>query len=243
MARRLRTTLPALSGLLAAATAFVAFESRAIAFEFGAGLMGVAGGNFQNKPDRRPTDPNNNPGFGGTTVGGGLMLDGRVLDGLLGLEVDVLRTTDSGGGDVTVNGVTGHVKISQGAWHVPILFKLTIPSPVVAPMFFVGPEIVAPGSHDGSVDGPFSAVVTVHSKSDTYTMLTLGGGVEIKLPLPILDLRIPIGLRLSYNPGLSDKYADRTTNTINATGTSGDVTYSSEMKYAVSATLGAALYF
>ncbi|HEX7671046.1 MAG TPA: hypothetical protein VF395_15730 [Polyangiaceae bacterium] len=65
------------------------------ATELGVGLMGAVGGNFQDKPDRAANLPDINPGFGGLTAGGGLMADLRFLDkGLLGLEVDLLRTRD-----------------------------------------------------------------------------------------------------------------------------------------------------
>lgn len=212
------------------------------ATEVGVGLMGAVGGNFQDKPDRTAGQPDINPGFGGLTGGGGLMADLRFLDkGLLGLEVDLLRTTDKGTGTITASGFGGSadykLKIGQSAWHLPILAKLTIPSPIVAPMFFLGPEIVFPSDGEATLDGPGASSVTVHAKADRYVMLTAGGGVEIKVPLPILDLRIPIGLRFSYNPSLKSSFSDRTT--ITATGT----TYDSAWKFAVNATLGAALYF
>jgi hypothetical protein len=224
-------------GLLIATTAVAASLTprTAHAVEFGAGLIGVAGGNFQDKPDRTGLQPDINPGFGGLTIGGGLMLDLRFIE-LIGLEVDVIRSGDHGTGTVSFNGYHNKVTIGQGAWHVPILAKVTIPSPVVAPAFFIGPEIVAPSAASTSVDPPLLAAAFTQ-KADTYVMLTLGAGVEIKLPLPVLDLRIPIGLRGSYAPGVSSNFADRTS----TNGTS--IVYRSEWKFAVNATLGAALYF
>lgn len=206
------------------------------AADLGLGLMGAVGGNFQDKPNRTATDPDVNPGFGGLTAGGGLMIDGRVLD-LLGLEVDVLRTSDKGTG--TINFPFGSYKltIGQSAWHVPILAKLTIPSPLVAPMFFVGPELVFPSDATAKLDGPGVDAASLHAKADHYVMITAGAGVEIKLPLPVLDLRIPIGLRVSYNPSLSSSFADRTKRTTEGT------TYDSAWKFAVNLTAGAALYF
>jgi hypothetical protein len=225
--------------------ATLAFTTTAAAANVGVGLMGQIGGNFQDKPGDRPLGyPDINPGFGGMTAGGGLMLDGRILE-MLGLEVDVLRTSDKGSGNVTFSAATPFgtisqtekVTIGQPAWHIPMLVKLVVPSPLVAPEFFLGPELVLPGSGSVTLD-PAVAGVTVHAKADTYWMITGGGGVEIKLPLPILDLRIPITLRGSYNPGLSSKYLDRTK--INATtGT----TYDSAWKFAFNFTAGAAIYF
>lgn len=207
--------------------------------DIGLGLMGIVGGNFQNKPEKSASDlPGlENPGFGGLTAGGGLMVDGRILDGLLGLEVDVLRTSDKGTGTITENGFSLKVTVGQGAWHVPVLAKLTIPSAVVAPMFFLGPEFVFPSKGQVATDPALPPGFDIKESADNYVVVTGGGGVEIKLPLPILDLRIPIGLRFSYNPGLSSTFSDRT----HVVGTT--LTYNSEWKYAVNLTAGAALYF
>jgi hypothetical protein len=213
------------------------------AAELGVGLIGAAGGNFLDKADRKATDPDIYPGFSGLTVGGGLMLDGRILDGLLGLEVDAIRSSDKGSGTVTFT-VPGYsaafkLKIGQSAWHVPILAKITIPSPLVAPAFFVGPELVFPSQADATIDGPVAVTNQFLATADSYLMVTFGGGVEIKLPLPILDLRVPIGLRGSYAPGISSAFSDR----VQHDAGYARVTYHSEWKFAVNGTVGAALYF
>jgi len=65
-------------------------------------------------------------------------------------------------------------------------------------------------------------------------------GVEIKLPLPVLDLRIPIGLRGSFAPGVSSDFNDRTSTNLLAMP---NITYHSEWKFQAAATLGAAVYF
>src|SRR5882724_2560586 len=128
--RTVSTTCRAGSALAALALVFISHPARAV--EVGAGLIGIAGGNFQDKPDRGPTDPDVNPGFGGLTIGGGLMFDVRFID-LIGLELDVIRSSDHGKGTYTFNGIQNKVTIGQGAWHIPILAKVTIPSPLVAP--------------------------------------------------------------------------------------------------------------
>jgi len=221
------------------ALAFASVPRAAHAFEFGAGLMGVAGGNFQDKPDQRPLGvPDVNPGFGGPTIGGGLMLDARFIK-LLGVEVDVIRSGDHGTGTVSFNNNSNKITIGQGAWHIPILAKVTIDLPVVAPAFFVGPEIVLPSKSSVSVD-PSYAAPAFGQTSDTYVMVTFGVGVEIKLPLPVLDLRIPIGLRGGFAPGVSSAFNDRTIINVGALPA---VTYHSEWKFQAAATLGAALYF
>jgi hypothetical protein len=206
-------------------------------------LIGALGGNFLDKTDDHPPGLDIYPGFGGLTMGGGIMGDLRFLDGLLGLELDVIRSTDKGKGTVTFTGLGGSadVKLTLGqpAWHVPILAKLTIPSPLVAPAFFLGPELVFPGAATTSIDSPVPVATPINATADSYVMITGGLGMEIKLPLPVLDLRIPIGLRGSYNPGVSSKFADR----VSASLAPQSVTYHSEWKFAVNLTAGAALYF
>src|SRR5262249_12553709 len=103
---------------------------------FGAGLIGIAGGNFQDKPNGQPAGMESNPGFGGLTIGGGLLLDVRFMK-LVGVEVDVIRSSDHGSGtqNATFNGVplaSAKFEIGQGAWHIPILPKLTFDMPIVA---------------------------------------------------------------------------------------------------------------
>jgi hypothetical protein len=201
----------------------------------GVGLMGIVGGNFQSKPERATFDPDINPGFGGVTGGSGFVLDSRFFN-LIGLEVDIIHSSDKGTGDVTFNGATSHVTIGQGAWHFPILAKVTFPSPLLTPMVFIGPEVIAPSKENVSVDPTF-AMAGFGQTVSTYVMLTFGGGIEIKLPIPVIDLRIPITIRGSWNPSVSSKFADRTPTQFVPT------TYKSDWQYAVNGTLGAAIYF
>ena len=62
-----------------------------------------------------------------------------------------------------------------------------------------------------------------------------GAAIEIKLPIPVIDLRIPIGLRLSYTPSVPSGYSERLDLTT--------LTYRSEWKYAFNFTVGAVLFF
>lgn len=200
----------------------------------GGGLFGIVGGNFQEKPSRAGFDPDVNPGFGGVTGGFGLMVDARFFK-LIGLEVDAIRSSDHGTGDVTFNGFTTHVTIGQAAWHIPILAKVAFDMPLVVPLVFIGPEIVAPSKSSVSTD-PSLAAAGFAQTVDTYVMLTFGGGIEIKLPIPVIDLRIPVTIRGSWNPGVSSKFSDRTTSLA-------PITYKSDWQFAVNGTLGAAIYF
>ncbi len=220
---------------------------------FGVGTLGALGGNFLDKPD--DTHPKYQgvsvgietyPGFGGVSGGGGLMLEGRFI-GLLGLEIDVLRSSDHGHGDLTINGTKFSMTIGQSATHVPVLAKLVAPLPVLRPMVFVGPEFVFPSSAEGKVDPVVVGFPQIAAKADRYTMVSFGLGMEFVLPVPSIDLRIPFTLRGGYNPSAGDTLDDRATHTITPVGPHAvridKIEYKSEWRYQAHATLGVAAYF
>jgi len=222
--------------------------------ELGAGLVGVGGGNFLSKPSDRTlpvgttgarVETSFYPGFAGSTLGGGAALDARILP-WFGLEIDVLRTTDRGSGEysLTIPGRTlkFDLTITQSAWHVPVLAKAAIPGPVVSPVFVLGPELVFPGDAAMEVENDLGATLpTLSAEVDGYWMLTFGGGLEIALPLPAIDLRIPFSLRGSWNPGVSDALEDRVETDVTVPGS--PVVIRSEWEYQVVATLGVSAYF
>ncbi len=209
----------------------------------GIGVLGVVGGDFLDKPSDRtlPGSPHSAdiyPGFAGLTAGGGLMFDARFFD-LIGLELDVYRSSDRGAGTLTINGVDSDISLGQGAWHLPLLLKLTVPTRVVRPMLFVGPEFVLVGAPHCTVTSQLPDEF-FSSRTSDYTLVTFGLGLEIKLPVKAVDLRIPFTLRGSYNPGVSDKLADRMR--ISDTKPQG-FDYDSNWQFQALATLGVAAYF
>lgn len=231
-------------GLGAASAVFAFFVAPAAAhaadvFKLGAGVMGAAGANWISKPSNASVSY---PGFAGFTAGGGLMLEARAL-GLVGVEVDLYRADNHGEGDLTAGSTTATLKIGQPALHVPILLKVVVPTGIVRPFVVFGPELVFPGTSDfsASPSGAFATRATV--SADSYTMWTGGLGLEIKLPLPMIDLRIPVGLRFGLNPALGDTLDKRA----EIRGTSGnvvtDIHYKSEWEYQAQLTLGAAVHF
>jgi hypothetical protein len=218
--------------------------------KFGLGVLGSFGGNFLNKPDDRTvtvpgfgtaTDTEY-PGFAGTTGGFGLMVDARLI-GFLGLEIDAIKMTNSGTADIdiTTNGRTQtfSVEISNDTWHIPVLAKVVIPLPLLAPFAVAGPEFVRVGGSSATVS---PAGLPVASHADHYTMWTGGLGVEVKLPLPGLDIRIPVSLRGSYNPSITDKVSDR----VNYTFAGNAITardFDARWRYQALGVVGAAIYF
>lgn len=234
---RLRSTL-VLSGTLTASLVVLLARPARAEKHFGVGLMGTLGGNFLDKPDRQLLEPDIYPGYGGVTYGGGLVLDGRVLDDVLGLEVDVLRSRDKGSGDVTFTSPQGSLQlthtIGQSAWHVPVLVKATIPTPFAGVQFMLGPEFVFPSDAESKTNPDFPGLT--RARADSYTMVTAGVGVEIKIPTPNLEFRIPIGLRFSYNPGVGSDFADRVKLT-------SPIEYESEWRFAAHLTAGFLAFF
>jgi hypothetical protein len=216
----------------AAVVAGLCFSANAQAFQLGVGLMAGGGGNFIPKPDPfvgiQP-----NPGFGGTTFGGGFAVDGRILP-FVGLELDIHFKSDKGTG--TFNNVD--FTIGGSSLHVPILAKFLLPSPLVAPFAILGPEYVSPNYGDAEVKG--GVVPSTAQFADSYWMFTFGLGMEIKLPLPVVDIRIPVSLRGSITPGASSDPLDRTHP---PTPPSPYYTYNAEWQYAFSLNAGAQIYF
>ena len=213
---------------------------------FGVGALGAVDANFLGKPgDRTVILPNGKtaldesyPGFGGVNGGGGFMAEVRFLK-VVGLEIDVLRTGDRGHGDINAS----TIDIGQGAWHLPILVKGVIPTGFVQPFAVIGPEFVFPGEATATVTPtPPIGSTTFAAHAGGYTMLTFGLGVEFKLPIPGVDIRIPFSARGSVNPGTSDKVSDRGDYKISGNAFTA-IDYKSEWQYRVALTLGAGVYF
>lgn len=184
------------------------------------------------------------PGFFGPSVGAGIAAEARIV-GIVGLEIDALyQFSERGKGDLTLGSTKYSISIGQSAFHVPILAKVVLPLPVVRPFVGLGPELVFPGDASAKVTGPGAVPMTIGAKADSYVMLAAALGVEIKLPLPAIDLRIPIAFRFGLNPGTSDKVVDRretatgiSTNAVTA------IAYKSEWQYQGQLTAGLSYWF
>ena len=77
----------------------------------------------------------------------------------------------------------------------------------------------------------------IDSEASDYGLLTFGLGFEIALPIPAVDIRIPLSLRGSVNLDTPETTAERTTLS------GGTVVYNSEWKFHTGVTLGVAWYF
>ncbi len=222
---------------------------------FSVGFLGQAGGNFLAKPDVQSingaTPEPEYPGFAGLTTGIGPTFELRFL-GYFGVEVDILVQSDSGSAELEVSQINNNniqqgkfrVEIQQDAIHVPLLFKGAIPGRIVTPVLFLGPEFVLPNAAsseitEGSIPG-FHNVTYGAMMAESYTAFIFGLGLEFNLPIPYVDVRIPLNLRGTINPGLSDQRIDRE----GRTGTNPvSVTYSTEWQYQAVANLGLSVHF
>jgi hypothetical protein len=207
--------------------------------DVGVGPLGASTGNFLDEPSEKAVMSSDGrtyravyPGFGGLGVGGGLALDVRYL-GIVGLELDLLFTNDEGTGEI--NGV--EITLGQSAVHLPILFKLAVPSPLVKPNVFIGWEFVFVGDPKISAEQPILAAL--EAEAQDYQLLIFGLGAELAPPIEGVDLRFPVSLRGAIHLGDTGKIEDRVEVFPGGAGQSFD----SRWQWHIYATLGVMYYF
>lgn len=186
-------------------------------------VLGTVAGSFLTEPRNqgislgglhaRPAGLPDEPGFAGIGGGLGIAVEAR-WRGVVGIEWQVLRTVDRGTADYSVvqagRSYQFSFELEQGAVHLPLLIKGVLPSEWVRPSLFVGPEFVIPDTVSyGIVDGNAPYDVDLVGDPRPYTMLAFGLGAELLLPIPDVDLRVPLALRGGYTPGLSTDRSDR----------------------------------
>lgn len=185
---------------LAAATA----QARPHKVEIGIGAAGFMNGTFMSEPaeDKKLVTveglapPNNQakvpyPGFWGLAGGGGVQLN-AMYKGMIGMELDLLFSQDTGKGEI--NEV--EIEMSQGAFHIPLLVKAAIPLKTVRPFLLLGPEFVLPGDPELTSDVDIG---DLKAEADPYINLQAGFGFEFQLPVSGVDLRVPLSFRGSIN--------------------------------------------
>lgn len=249
----------------AAASVALLYPSTAQAFDIvkiGFGFMGQVGGNFLDKPDDQTIQGQmatpEYPGFAGLMSGMGGFIDIRFID-YVGVELDVFSSSHKGSADFTVTNTgtgvsTAHdVEIRNSALHIPLLLKGALPGEIVTPTMFVGPEFVLPGDSEISVTPAMAgggANFGVVPDIESYTLVTFGFGMEFNLPIPtdILQVRIPLTLRGSVDPGSPNTREERSSIYDIKTDANGRVTaytedYETRWKFQALATLGASVHF
>jgi len=235
------------------------FQWHALDFmTFGIGGLGIAGANFLTKPGDQTVggqdfpEDSQYPGFAGPALGGGLMFEVRFL-GYVGLELDVLFQSDHGTADLdtTTRDAMGNIinrqqftiKIGNKATHLPLLIKGALPGKWVTPVVFLGPEFVVPGDakcEEACTSNPSGT--TYGAYSEGYTAFTFGLGLEVNLPIPKADIRIPLSLRGNYVPSVGGTREDRANQTTNGTNITSEE-YSTKWQFQAAGTFGVAWHF
>ena len=141
--------------------------------------------------------------------------------------------TNKGHADIDVGSRSLTLNIQHDAWHIPVMLKGSLPLPLLSPFVVVGAEFVR--TSDAAADVTDNAY-PVAARTSNYTFFTAGLGLEIKLPIPAVDIRIPFSLRGSYY-NMGDKVEDR------GEFTNQRFTYDTRWKWQALATLGAQYYF
>jgi hypothetical protein len=261
-ASRCLVGLAAVVGWLVPASA-LAFEDGLVTV--GGGVLGWTGANFLDKPSDQTIPVNGQnvspdgipeyPGFAGTSLGFGFFTEVRFFK-YVGLELECIPTRDRGTADLKVTyysasgGADSHqfkAHVAQDAWHVPLLLKGVLPGELVSGNLFLGPEFVIPSDivksgPMASTEGDNPGTIQYSATAGSYTMFTFGLGLEINLPIPGVDIRLPIAVRGGYNPGVPDKRSEMANHTpVNQIPT--QIEFKSEWKWEAAGTFGAGVHF
>ena len=129
-----------------------------------------------------------------------------------------------------------------------------LPGEIVSPMLFVGPEFVLPSKPSLTMTPATGNASTVKfgvvEDLPNYTLVTFGLGMEFILPIPVdvLQVRIPLQLRGSIDPGAASTREERSSIYDVTTSADGSVTgyredYKTRWKFQAYATLGASVHF
>jgi len=227
---------------------------------FGVGIQGQVGVAILDKPDNQNiggvsyTQNSDYPGFVGVAAAVGPVFDFRFF-GYGGIEVAFLFGSASGSAELehTDNSTSPptetkyNIEIGQSETHIPLLFKGAIPSQWATPFIFIGPEFVL--ASDGACTGECEnnpGLTDYDAEAESYTALAFGLGIEINLPIPKADIRLPVSLRGNVNPSVSSERDDRATH---QTGTVGGVpnlsreTFNTAWKFGAHGSFGLSWHF
>ena len=147
-------------------------------------------------------------GFAGIGGGWGLTLS-ATWEEWVGLELGLLSVSAAGEGKINVGpGVITH-EVTTSSIHIPLLLVLSAPFESVKPQLFVGPSWVIPNDMSFETSPENIVGANFDARGDTYFAWHFGFGLEIRLPISGVDLRIPVRLHGIYNPAVGDSIDSR----------------------------------
>ena len=225
--------------LVSTLSAAQARDSRS--FEFGAGLDGSIGLALLDAPTPAeltlPRSGNQAEvhGMSGLGVGAGIFVEARLFS-RLGLHVGAGYSRDVMSGDLEVGNETVEVVLEHPALVVPILMQGFLPLGSVTPFVALGPELVVPAIPLARTEP--QRAFPVSATADSHVRLSFGGGVELRLPVTALDLRVPLGVRGTWHPGGSDELGERV-----RVLPSDVLIYDNAPRYTLRASAGIGIYF
>jgi hypothetical protein len=260
-ASRLRCIGLAVLALLSLAAPKAAHASdRPLTFGIGPlfGLGGAAAVDYDASSQVSGLPQGIGPGLGGPYGSFGVMTEARIVKAI-GVEFDYMRTAVSASAPIplSVAGTpidfgTVNVKFSQWHHELALLGKLAIPIPIVAPIFGAGATFVFPDVAMLDVSPALPTGVTIGTKQANWVYFTAVAGIELKLPIPKIDIRIPVLARFNWNVTSATCKANPTALdppcNLEVSANLGppptlSVTYNTSWKYQVGATAGIAVYF
>jgi len=209
--------------------------------DVGVGLVGLGGASFITKSSDSGPGSETYPGFVGLRTGIGANLELRVL-GVVGIEAGFIKSNDKGKGDINVAGYNVSAELGQTATHIPVLVKLVLPIPFFAPFVGAGIDFVKPGDCSSSFSGG-GVVTPTTCHNANYSMWTGAVGAELALPIPGIDLRIPLSLRYSRHRDFGDSISERASFVVDRTGIVNKIDFRSEWQHETYATAGVSLFF
>ena len=184
------------------------------------------------------------PGFAGLSSAIGLVTELRFFR-YFGIELDVLYTRSKGSADMRVTNFATktesgfELEVGHAGLSLPLLFKAIVPGKTVSPFFFLGPEFVRPEDKASfTVTGENTTPTAYAGYTKDYTMFTFGLGFEFHLPIPKVDLRIPLSIRGAYNPGVEDTRESRVRYSPDSGPPIVQESFAAEWQYTIRAQLG-----
>ena len=241
MIRRFGWAGSALAIVLAPGVSFAREPKSDRVFEFGAGLDTQIGVAWLDAPaPAELTLPRSGSraeihDLSGLALGAGVFAEIRLLS-RVGFHVGAAYALETMSGDLDVGDRTIHVELEHPALTVPLLLQGFVPLGAVAPFVTVGPELVVPIIPIARTDP--ERAFPVAATAETHLRLSLGAGVELRLPVTAIDLRVPLAVGGIWYAGLGDDLGQRV-----RVLPSDALIYTNTPRFGARASLGLGAYF